>query len=115
MPFYETDNINTFIFSLITEEYEFGYDQEDMWDMIDDASHKDMIDWVEEKLKEMIGAPYNNLVIAVSNTIDYDIVKKWLADWSLKELCEDCHAYTGGTECEPCKEKELDEENSGGE
>ena len=114
MPaFYETDDLNTWIFTVFTEEYEWGADQENQYKIIDAYGVALLKDYTEDKLKMCMDWD-KKILAAVLNSIDYDALGTRLDEWAEESLCEKCHCYTDGNECEEvdCQEEE---EESGGE
>ena len=114
MPaFYETDDLNCWMFVVFIEEYANGCDQENQYKIIDACGLGLLKTYAEDKLTT--GMDWDKKILAaVLNSIDYDALKTQLIDWAESSLCEKCHCYTDGNPCEEvdCKEEE---EFSGGE
>lgn len=112
MPFYETDDLNTWIFTVFTEVYEHSDDErEDQFQMIQAPGLGLLKEFAERMMQVNMDWHEKELLRAVLNTIDYVALRTELMEWIEQNVCEKCHAFTDGEECEACKE----EEDSGGE
>jgi hypothetical protein len=110
MPaFYETDDLDTWMFTVFTEHYEHGDEQEQQFNMIQSSGTGLLKEYAEDRLTTAMTWNDDNLLKAVLNTIDYEALRVLLIEWAESSLCENCYALTEGEPCLAC------EECSGGE
>jgi len=86
MPFNDYDNIDTYALALFTEYYESLdgkciKEQKEMREMIHAISIGPLKEWIEAQFESIIGCSTGNLMIALMNTIDWDLLRTLLKEW----------------------------------
>jgi hypothetical protein len=104
MPWYQTDNLTTWIFTVFTEEYENADTERqiELMKAIDGPGLYPLRAYAHDAICDLVTDVM--LLCAIENSIDIQEFKRLLMEWANDNTCRNCYAYTDGDDCEKCYE-----------